>query len=694
MTITPSFHLSQTHSTIELTVHVPHVRVVGGRSKYDHGSEGGVQCHLCPEFCGRELYFYCKPYYLHLEFPHNVIDSDGNTSSNDDISSEEMKIGSISSGNSQQIKVKYDPNVKHGTLFITLCKEIPGTHFKDLDLITRLMKVRNQTSFNKSSSTTSEKKPKIEVMEEKKSIRISDHDTNNNNEAENGNKSMNILNNSSSDEVKDGLMNIWHPKYGFANRFQNVFSSIPSELLPFEIPDPDNIPSFERTSLRIKTENDKFNVDRYLIDNVPSHFYDETNDSQEYDNYILQSALDYEPHWYSFSSNSTIDNKDSKNFLDLEMRKIEEKMQNELVLDVDKVNNIDTTFKKQEEEAKDMVKLTQDELCTLTQIPNIQLPDYLFDYKNSGKKNDKSLLFLSDSQSQNHPHENRESEISENLSFESHLCNLLDILYAYAYDCRLTNGEPTCESAWTIGILSPTLSWFETYNQYLKNDKEKTNGETPFFIHVFKNSIRRSLIYPHLRNYESLCYNAIVKKDIPQILLGGRRGILKCLLQIRDIFSFKVGGGSGGESDKYYWNNKLYIDSFCLWIQKLDDDDVFHSLRSDMLSYFSKATKESMSSLDKQHLGLNLVELEQEYFGTASNSDSESDEDSYCSSESVSDSDSESETSSSSDSTHSSSSVASVVSVSHENRIDKKEIETTKPKYVKTRKTDSTLLNF
>jgi hypothetical protein len=38
---------------------------------------------------------------------------------------------------------------------------------------------------------------------------------------------------------------------------------------------------------------------------------------------------------------------------------------------------------------------------------------------------------------------------------------LLDIIAAYCYDHRTTEGDPTSESAWTINKLSATLSWFE-----------------------------------------------------------------------------------------------------------------------------------------------------------------------------------------------------------------------------------------
>lgn len=41
------------------------------------------------------------------------------------------------------------------------------------------------------------------------------------------------------------------------------------------------------------------------------------------------------------------------------------------------------------------------------------------------------------------------------------LLGLADILFAYAYDHRTTTGDASVESAWTVAVLSPLLSWLE-----------------------------------------------------------------------------------------------------------------------------------------------------------------------------------------------------------------------------------------
>ena len=41
---------------------------------------------------------------------------------------------------------------------------------------------------------------------------------------------------------------------------------------------------------------------------------------------------------------------------------------------------------------------------------------------------------------------------------------IVDILFAYAYDYRTTEGDRSVESGWTINKLSSTLSWLEVVN--------------------------------------------------------------------------------------------------------------------------------------------------------------------------------------------------------------------------------------
>lgn len=127
------------------------------------------------------------------------------------------------------------------------------------------------------------------------------------------------------------------------------------------------------------------------------------------------------------------------------------------------------------------------------------------------------------------------------------LCGILDILLAYIYDCRLTQGDPNVESAWTIRTLAASLSWLEHF-------------DTP--KQVAASLTHRILVYPYLRNID-LVEQVFV--DMSLILKEGKRGILKCLLKVHDIFV---------HADVFYLFNKLFVTEYCIWIQQLTDNKI------------------------------------------------------------------------------------------------------------------------
>ncbi|XP_037656305.1 protein SHQ1 homolog [Choloepus didactylus] len=151
-------------------------------------------------------------------------------------------------------------------------------------------------------------------------------------------------------------------------------------------------------------------------------------------------------------------------------------------------------------------------------------------------------------------------------------CSLIDILLAYCYEMRVTEGEKNVESAWNIRKLSSTLCWFETW----------TN------VHEILVSFgRRVLCYPLYRHFKLVMK---VYRDTIKILQLGKSAVLKCLLDIHKIFQ---------ENDPAYILNDLYISDYCVWIQKA---------KSKKLAALAEALKKV--SLTKAQLGLELEELE------------------------------------------------------------------------------------
>ncbi|KAM3914600.1 protein SHQ1 homolog [Leptodactylus fuscus] len=158
---------------------------------------------------------------------------------------------------------------------------------------------------------------------------------------------------------------------------------------------------------------------------------------------------------------------------------------------------------------------------------------------------------------------------SEQLAYLS----LIDLLLAYSYEIRVTEGERNVESAWTIRKLSGTLCWFENYTS-VKD--------------VLVSFGRRVLCYPLYRNFQ-LVTKAI--QDTCALLSKGKAAVLKCLLDIHEIFQ---------ENDPAYILNDLYITDYCVWIQKIKSKKVTG------LSDCLQAT-----TVSKADLGLELEELEE-----------------------------------------------------------------------------------
>lgn len=152
------------------------------------------------------------------------------------------------------------------------------------------------------------------------------------------------------------------------------------------------------------------------------------------------------------------------------------------------------------------------------------------------------------------------------------LLSLVDILFAYAYSVRTTEGENTVESAWTIAKLSSTLSWLETHSS-LKS--------------AALSSIQRSLCYPLYRHWQLA---QLVLQDTISILYLGTKWVLKCLLDVHSIFS---------KSEPYFILNNLYITDYCIWVQSLENK-----------TFYKMATTLETLDINKSHVDLELPQLE------------------------------------------------------------------------------------
>jgi protein SHQ1 len=168
------------------------------------------------------------------------------------------------------------------------------------------------------------------------------------------------------------------------------------------------------------------------------------------------------------------------------------------------------------------------------------------------------------------------------------LLSLIDIIFAYCYDMRITQGDPNVESAHTVSVLSPSLSWLEDYSHPAMLSIKQ----------ILVYSARRVLIYPYLRMWK------LVKKclvDVSKILLLGQRVVLQCVLDVHRIFE---------KTDTHYLLNKVFMDDYCVWLQSLGGfGDGYADI---MLRTIGKECNAVKSSISKEDMGgdLDIVAVE------------------------------------------------------------------------------------
>ncbi|KAJ3044288.1 Hsp90 cochaperone shq1 [Rhizophlyctis rosea] len=150
---------------------------------------------------------------------------------------------------------------------------------------------------------------------------------------------------------------------------------------------------------------------------------------------------------------------------------------------------------------------------------------------------------------------------------------LVDLLFAYCYNHRTTEGENTVESCWTICKLSAILSCFETSTSLPQ---------------TLQTSIRRSLTYPL---YRSFALSKRIIEDVAVLFKLGKRAILKALLEVREILATdEVGSVMRG----------LWVDDYCVWVQGCSEKRV-KSLASEL----------NHVVVEKADVGFPLEELEE-----------------------------------------------------------------------------------
>ncbi|XP_072934922.1 protein SHQ1 homolog [Epargyreus clarus] len=153
------------------------------------------------------------------------------------------------------------------------------------------------------------------------------------------------------------------------------------------------------------------------------------------------------------------------------------------------------------------------------------------------------------------------------------MLSLVDILFASCYDKRTTLNDASVESSWTINKVSPTLTWFCTFNDM----KE-----------VLIACYRRAISFPIYRNFE-LCNR--VKDDLASLLSKGKKFVIKNVIEIYNLFNLS--------NDARYILNQLYIKDYLIFLQKCKEED-FQNLAKSI----------SETEVQKEDLGLDIHLIE------------------------------------------------------------------------------------
>lgn len=134
-------------------------------------------------------------------------------------------------------------------------------------------------------------------------------------------------------------------------------------------------------------------------------------------------------------------------------------------------------------------------------------------------------------------------------SYKPQLYSLIvSLLFAFHYDLRENEGEHNIESAWTIGKLVPQFAFLDSQLHLSSADSSSILNAALIA------GIRRALAYPFHRNYK---LSMKTWEDVYFTLRGGKRMVIKCLLETKELFRFH---------DVYYVYDKIWMEDLCVWL--------------------------------------------------------------------------------------------------------------------------------
>ncbi|KAJ3050361.1 Hsp90 cochaperone shq1 [Rhizophlyctis rosea] len=468
---------------------------------------------------GQEFKFFVHPYFLRLTFPGSLIE-DGRESASYDIDK--------------------------GEITVKLPKETSGQHFPDLDLLTKLMATKSQSAATATNTSLVETpalpKPLIEVVGETGPEETSQQPDV---PADSDDEDEEIDWEFPQELPKPQLSTGSH--YGFNNAYSGHGSHISQvardiiDILDVEISTPQS-----RREQRLTREELKFDDDHYMYEeetmslvsicfvaHMEMHRADFINDEE------IQRLIKFRPESWSA------------------LKRIQKAKVNAPTPATDPKPAVSEAVAPIPDSDTTMSESTPLDIIT-SSIPQPQ-----------PSTSDPWLDFTDHEQEQMRSLPNKRYLVDDERSI---FLGLIDILFAYCYNHRTTEGENTVESFWTICKLSATLSSFETFTS---------------LPDTLQTCIRRSLTYPLYRHF---ALSVRVIEDVAVLFKLGKRAILKALLEVREILrSDEVG----------YLLRGLWVDDYCVWVQSASDKTI-RNLASEL----------NHIKIGKSDVGFPLEELE------------------------------------------------------------------------------------
>ncbi|KAI8055450.1 SHQ1 protein-domain-containing protein [Syncephalis plumigaleata] len=351
---------------------------------------------------GDEFKLYVKPYFLRLHLPGNIIEDD---------------------------RASADYDIVKGNITAKVPKETPGQYFPDLDLLPKLLARRGETvdiSAEAANTNRIEEKsdslaltkhrsnaPLIEVLSEDEDVQDDDKTA--------------LQSTLEEAEAFDWQLPQSCPQsepvlgsyYGFNQQYQGLFvywSESGNEVNEIEHPEQSTIES--RREERINKENDKFDDDYYIADFMQKQLMQEEGDDGEGE---IHRLIKYRTRWWDeLRKRQKAAKKQEESNGALSDRIEQLSLNNESTTTTTTTTNTEVANVKHN--TLEEMELTAEEEKWILELPSKR---YIIN-------NEKSIYL-----------------------------GLVDIMFAYSYDHRISEGELTVESAWTICKLSATLSSLE-----------------------------------------------------------------------------------------------------------------------------------------------------------------------------------------------------------------------------------------